>query len=155
MFESTPFEAGALPLPAPIPCYWDRCLPPASPTWRRTFHAEAGVVISASHNPDDNGVKFFSGRGPSCGRRRADDRGTARCADDRGGVRPSRQGFTRINDAAGRYIRFCKSSVPTSTDSSGLKVVLGCANGVPTRSLQRLPGTGRGVTGAGSQPKMA
>lgn len=93
MFESA-FEAGLSasgadtlllgPMPTPGIAYLTR-----------TFHAEAGVVISASHNPhDDNGIKFFSGQGTKLPDDvEPDDRGTARCADDRGGVRPSRQGF--------------------------------------------------------------
>ncbi|SDO08084.1 phosphoglucosamine mutase [Pseudomonas jinjuensis] len=96
----------------------------------RTFHAEAGIVISASHNPhDDNGIKFFSGQG-------------TKLPDEvelvieelldtpMSVVESARLGkVSRINDAAGRYIEFCKSSVPTSTDFAGLKVVLDCAHG--------------------------
>jgi len=96
----------------------------------RTFHAEAGIVISASHNPhDDNGIKFFSGQG-------------TKLPDDvelmieelidtpMTVVDSARLGkVSRINDAAGRYIEFCKSSVPTSTDFSGLHLVVDCAHG--------------------------
>ncbi|MEG7362931.1 phosphoglucosamine mutase [Pseudomonas citronellolis] len=96
----------------------------------RTFHAEAGIVISASHNPhDDNGIKFFSGQG-------------TKLPDDvelmieelidtpMTVVDSARLGkVSRINDAAGRYIEFCKSSVPTSTDFSGLRLVVDCAHG--------------------------
>lgn len=96
----------------------------------RTFHAEAGIVISASHNPhDDNGIKFFSGQGTKLPdevemviERLLDTPMTV--------VDSARLGkVSRINDAAGRYIEFCKSSVPSSTDFSGLKLVLDCAHG--------------------------
>ncbi|MDF3935062.1 phosphoglucosamine mutase [Pseudomonas citronellolis] len=96
----------------------------------RTFHAEAGIVISASHNPhDDNGIKFFSGQG-------------TKLPDDvelmieelidtpMTVVDSARLGkVSRINDAAGRYIEFCKSSVPSSTDFAGLRLVIDCAHG--------------------------
>ncbi|KAF1056930.1 MAG: Phosphoglucosamine mutase [Pseudomonas delhiensis] len=96
----------------------------------RTFHAEAGIVISASHNPhDDNGIKFFSGHGTKLPdeveliiEELLDTPMTV--------VDSARLGkVSRINDAAGRYIEFCKSSVPTSTDFAGLKLVLDCAHG--------------------------
>lgn len=128
MFESA-FEAGlsaagadALllgPMPTPGIAYLTR-----------TFHAEAGVVISASHNPhDDNGIKFFSGQGVKL----ADEveRMIEELLDAPMQVVDSASlgKFSRINDAAGRYIEFCKSSVPSSTDFDGLKLVLDCANG--------------------------
>ncbi|MED5606364.1 MULTISPECIES: phosphoglucosamine mutase [Pseudomonas] len=96
----------------------------------RTFHAEAGIVISASHNPhDDNGIKFFSGQGTKLPdevelmiEELIDTPMTV--------VDSARLGkVSRINDAAGRYIEFCKSSVPTSTDFSGLRLVVDCAHG--------------------------
>ncbi|MCY1398885.1 Phosphoglucosamine mutase [compost metagenome] len=96
----------------------------------RTFHAEAGIVISASHNPhDDNGIKFFSGQGTKLPdevelviEELLDAPMTV--------VESARLGkVSRINDAAGRYIEFCKSSVPTSTNFAGLKLVLDCAHG--------------------------
>lgn len=67
---------------------------PAIAYLTRTFHAEAGIVISASHNPhDDNGIKFFGCWHQAAGRSRADDRGTARSADDRGRVEQAGQGL--------------------------------------------------------------
>nr|WP_294980073.1 phosphoglucosamine mutase [uncultured Pseudomonas sp.] len=96
----------------------------------RTFHAEAGIVISASHNPhDDNGIKFFSGQGTKLPdeveliiEELLDAPMTV--------VESARLGkVSRINDAAGRYIEFCKSSVPTNTDFAGLRIVLDCAHG--------------------------
>jgi phosphoglucosamine mutase len=103
---------------------------PAIAYLTRTFHAEAGIVISASHNPHhDNGIKFFSGQGTKL----PDDIELMieELLDAPMTVVESGQlgKVSRINDAAGRYIEFCKSSVPTSTDFSGLKIVLDCANG--------------------------
>ena len=103
---------------------------PAIAYLTRTFHAEAGIVISASHNPHhDNGIKFFSGQGTKLPdevelmiEELLDAPMTVVESGQLGKV-------SRINDAAGRYIEFCKSSVPTSTDFAGLKIVLDCANG--------------------------
>ncbi|MDY0206834.1 MAG: phosphoglucosamine mutase [Pseudomonas sp.] len=103
---------------------------PAVAYLARTFHAEAGIVISASHNPHyDNGIKFFSGRGTKL----PDEieQMIEELIDMPMTVVESEQlgKASRVNDAAGRYIEFCKSSVPTSTDFSGLKIVLDCAHG--------------------------
>ncbi|NWE70029.1 phosphoglucosamine mutase, partial [Pseudomonas gingeri] len=103
---------------------------PAIAYLTRTFHAEAGIVISASHNPhDDNGIKFFSGEGTKLPdevelmiEELLDAPMTVVDSEKLGKV-------SRINDAAGRYIEFCKSSVPTGTNLSGLKIVLDCAHG--------------------------
>jgi phosphoglucosamine mutase len=103
---------------------------PAVAYLTRTFHADAGIVISASHNPHyDNGIKFFSGRGTKL----PDEMELMieELIDTPMTVAESAQlgKASRINDAAGRYIEFCKSSVPTSTDLSGMKIVLDCAHG--------------------------
>ncbi len=103
---------------------------PAVAYLTRTFHAEAGIVISASHNPHhDNGIKFFSGKGSKL----PDDieLEIERLIDSPMTVVDSAElgKASRINDAAGRYTEFCKSSVPSSTDLSGLRVVLDCAHG--------------------------
>lgn len=103
---------------------------PAIAYLTRTFHAEAGIVISASHNPHhDNGIKFFSGQGtklPDEVELMIEELLDAPMSV----VESELLGkVSRINDAAGRYIEFCKSSVPTSTSFSGLKVVLDCAHG--------------------------
>ena len=103
---------------------------PAVAYLTRTFHADAGIVISASHNPHhDNGIKFFSGRGTKL----PDEVELMieELLDTPMTVVESAQlgKASRINDAAGRYIEFCKSSVPTSTDFSGMKIVLDCGNG--------------------------
>lgn len=103
---------------------------PAIAYLTRTFHAEAGIVISASHNPHyDNGIKFFSGQGTKLPdeielmiEELLDAPMTVEESEKLGKV-------SRINDAAGRYIEFCKSSVPTSTDFDGLKIVVDCAHG--------------------------
>lgn len=103
---------------------------PAIAYLTRTFHAEAGIVISASHNPHhDNGIKFFSGQGTKLPdeielmiEELLDQPMTVVESEQLGKV-------SRINDAAGRYIEFCKSSVPSSTDFAGLKIVIDCAHG--------------------------
>ena len=103
---------------------------PAIAYLTRTFHAEAGIVISASHNPhDDNGIKFFSGDGTKLPDdvelmivELLDTPMTVVDSDKLGKV-------SRINDAPGRYIEFCKSSVPSSTNFSDLKIVIDCAHG--------------------------
>jgi len=103
---------------------------PAIAYLTRTFHAEAGIVISASHNPhDDNGIKFFSGDGTKLPddvelmiEELLDAPMTVVESDKLGKV-------SRINDAPGRYIEFCKSSVPSSTNFSDLKIVIDCAHG--------------------------
>ncbi|MBD9566431.1 phosphoglucosamine mutase [Pseudomonas sp. PDM09] len=103
---------------------------PAIAYLTRTFHAEAGIVISASHNPhDDNGIKFFSGKGTKLPdevelmiEELLDTPMTV--------VESSKIGkVSRINDASGRYIEFCKSSVPAGTSFAGLKIVIDCAHG--------------------------
>ena len=103
---------------------------PAIAYLTRTFHAEAGIVISASHNPhDDNGIKFFSGQGtklPDEIELMIEELLDAPMTV----VESSKLGkVSRINDASGRYIEFCKSSVPSSTNFAGLKIVVDCAHG--------------------------
>jgi len=96
----------------------------------RTFNASAGIVISASHNAYyDNGVKFFSGAGAKLD----DDVELAiesqlesvmkMVASDQIGK------VSRINDAAGRYIEFCKSCFPSQFNLRGVKIALDCAHG--------------------------
>ncbi|WP_457668661.1 phosphoglucosamine mutase [Thiolapillus sp.] len=96
----------------------------------RTLHASAGIVISASHNPYyDNGIKFFSASGTKL----PDDVEKAIEAEFEKPmvtVDSAKLGKAeRIEDASGRYIEFCKSTVPHSLDLSGLKIVVDCANG--------------------------
>lgn len=96
----------------------------------KTFRAEAGVVISASHNPYyDNGIKFFS----QDGQKLPDDVELAIEAEldkEMSCVDSSELGkATRIDDAAGRYIEFCKSNFPSHFSLKGLRIVVDCAHG--------------------------
>ncbi len=103
---------------------------PAIAYLTRTFRAQAGIVISASHNQFcDNGIKFF---GPD-GYKLSDDieREIERYLElDIATVDSSQLGrASRISDAAGRYIEFCKGTLPSSMSLAGLKIVVDCANG--------------------------
>lgn len=103
---------------------------PAIAYLTRTLGASAGIVISASHNGfDDNGIKFFS----SDGFKLPDEIETAieQKMDEPMKTVSSRDlgKALRINDAPGRYIEFCKSTIPPSVRLKGLKIVLDCANG--------------------------
>lgn len=103
---------------------------PAIAYLTRTFRAQAGIVISASHNPYyDNGIKFFGGDG-------------FKLPDD---VEEAIESYLqkplvteessklgkahRVTDAVGRYIEFCKGTLPTGSNLEGLKIVVDCANG--------------------------
>ncbi len=103
---------------------------PAVAFLTRTLGADAGIVISASHNPHhDNGIKFFSAEGE-----KLDDATElaieAALDEDFATVESERLGKAlRTRDAVGRYIEFCKASVPRGFDLRGLKVVLDCAHG--------------------------
>lgn len=103
---------------------------PAIAYLTKTFRAEAGVVISASHNPFyDNGIKFFSQNGEKL----PDDVELAIEAEldkEMGCVQSAQLGKARrISDAAGRYIEFCKSSFPSQNSLKDMKIVVDCANG--------------------------
>lgn len=103
---------------------------PAIAYLTRTFHAQCGIVISASHNPyDDNGVKFFS----AAGEKLSDEIEVAIetileqpmatvTADELGKA-------GRVHDAAGRYIEYCKRAFPEQYDLAGLRIVVDCAHG--------------------------
>jgi len=128
MFESA-LEAGLtsagidINLLGPMPT-------PAVGYLTRTFQAQAGIVISASHNPyQDNGIKFFSGDGTKL----PDDIELAiedAMAEELTTVDSARIGkASRIVDASGRYIEFCKSTVPGNLRLNGLTIVVDCANG--------------------------
>lgn len=132
MFESA-LEAGLaaaganVALLGPMPT-------PAIAYLTRTLHACAGIVISASHNPFyDNGIKFFSADGEKL----SDDVEQAIEAElDRpfSTVASEKMGkAVRIEDAAGRYIEFCKGTIPFSILFGGLKIVVDCANGATYR----------------------
>ncbi|MGW8228490.1 MAG: phosphoglucosamine mutase [Gammaproteobacteria bacterium] len=96
----------------------------------RTLHANAGIVISASHNPfDDNGIKFFSADGTKL----PDDVELAIEAELEKDMQSQDSAHlgkaARVSDAAGRYIEFCKSTFSHKLDLKGLKIVVDCANG--------------------------
>lgn len=128
MFESA-LEAGLIaagvdirllgPMPTPGIAYLTR-----------TLHAHAGIVISASHNRYcDNGVKFFTADGS-----KLPDAVEARIeramGDEMRTVSSRRLGkAARVVDAAGRYIEFCKSTVPNRLSLRGLKLIVDCAHG--------------------------
>ncbi|PKI00016.1 phosphoglucosamine mutase [Glaciecola sp. 33A] len=103
---------------------------PAVAYLTKTFRSEAGIVISASHNPYyDNGIKFFSSTG-----QKLDD--TIELAIEAQLEKPivcvesDKLGkATRINDAAGRYIEYCKGTFPSDLSLKGLKIVVDCAHG--------------------------
>lgn len=103
---------------------------PAVAYLTRTFRLEAGIVISASHNPYyDNGIKFFSSQGTKL----PDDIEEAietMLDQPMDCVESAELGKARrINDAAGRYIEFCKSTFPAHLGLDGYKIVVDCANG--------------------------
>jgi phosphoglucosamine mutase len=94
----------------------------------RTFQAQAGIVISASHNSYvDNGIKFFSGTGTKL----PDELELLIEAElEKPMVTAERLGKARrIADASGRYIEFCKGTMPWGFSLQGLTIVLDCANG--------------------------
>lgn len=152
MFESA-LEAGFAaagvesdmlgPLPTPGVAYLTRAL-----------RAQAGVVISASHNPHhDNGVKFF---GPDGGKLSDEVEAeiealieaplTCVASDRLGRAR-------RIDDAQGRYIEFCKASFSVSRSLAGLRIVLDCANGAAYRTAPAVfAELGATLTVIGDQP---
>lgn len=106
---------------------------PAIAFLTRSLRADAGVMISASHNPyQDNGIKFFSNDGF-----KLPDEFEARMeelilSNEIEHLRPTAEAVGkayRIDDAEGRYIEFVKRSLPKEMDLQGLKVVVDCANG--------------------------
>ena len=107
------------PMPTPAVAYLTRAL-----------RLQAGVMISASHNPyDDNGIKFFSAHGNKL----PDELELAIEAhlDEPMQTKPSAGlgRVRRIDDADGRYIEFCKSTFPSELDLRGMRIVIDCANG--------------------------
>lgn len=128
MFESA-LEAGLTaagvdtlllgPMPTPAVAYL-----------ARTYSDSAGIVISASHNPfHDNGIKFFT----TYGTKLADETELAieaQLENPMEMVSSANIGKTRrIEDARGRYIEFCKSTISRHTSLRDLKIVIDCANG--------------------------
>ncbi|MDD5181230.1 MAG: phosphoglucosamine mutase [Gallionellaceae bacterium] len=107
------------PVPTPAVAYLTRAL-----------RLQAGIVISASHNPfEDNGIKFFSGMGAKLPdeTERAIEAGLDKPIVTMPSARLGKA--KRLDDAAGRYIEFCKSSFPYDLDLRGLKLVVDCAHG--------------------------
>jgi phosphoglucosamine mutase len=103
---------------------------PAVAYLTRTFRAEAGVVISASHNPFyDNGIKFFSTQGTKLPDEVEDAIEKAMEQDLRCVESAYLGKASRIDDAPGRYIEFCKSTFPSELSLDGLKIVVDCAHG--------------------------
>ncbi|MFT6420476.1 MAG: phosphoglucosamine mutase [Porticoccus sp.] len=103
---------------------------PAIAYLTRTFRAQAGIVISASHNPYyDNGIKFFGGDGFKL----PDEVELAiESYMDKPLVTEDSLKLGkahRVPDAVGRYIEFCKGTLPSGSDFQGLKIVVDCANG--------------------------
>ncbi|CAM4453853.1 MAG: Phosphoglucosamine mutase [Legionellaceae bacterium] len=128
MFESA-LEAGLsaagvdIHLLGPMPT-------PAIAYLTRTLRAQAGIVISASHNPYyDNGIKFFSEQGsklPEEVEMAIEEQLNKPMVT----VDSARLGkASRVVDASGRYIEFCKSTVPSNTSLKGIRIVIDCANG--------------------------
>lgn len=135
------FLAG--PLPTPGIAYLTRAL-----------RLQAGVVISASHNPyHDNGIKFFAEGG-----RKLDDalelEVEAQLDAPLETLSSDRLGRAkRVDDAAGRYIEFCKSAFPYDADLRGLKLVVDCANGATYHIAPRVfHELGAEVIAIGNQP---
>lgn len=152
MFESA-LEAGLIaagvdvdllgPMPTPAIAYLTR-----------TFRAAAGIVISASHNPvADNGIKFFAADGfklPDAVELEIeallDQPLITEGADNLGKAR-------RINDATGRYVEFCKGTLPQGFSMSGWRMVLDCAHGATYNAAPRVfKELGATVTTIGNAP---
>jgi phosphoglucosamine mutase len=128
MFESA-LEAGLSAAGVDV-CLLGPMPTPAIAYLTRTFSAAAGIVISASHNPYfDNGIKFFSASGEKLDdsvelaiENQLDAEMTMVGSDQIGKV-------SRISDAAGRYIEFCKSCFSNGYSLEGMKIVVDCAHG--------------------------
>lgn len=128
MFESA-LEAGLAAAGIDI-CLLGPMPTPGIAYLTRTLHADAGIVISASHNPhQDNGIKFFSADGsklPDALEAAIE----AELDQPLTTVDSARLGKAkRIDDAAGRYIEFCKSTIPAALNFRDFKIVVDCAHG--------------------------
>ena len=131
------------PMPTPAVAYLTRAL-----------RLQAGIVISASHNPfEDNGIKFFS----AAGTKLPDVTEHAIEAGLKAPIKsmPSAQlgKARRVNDARGRYIEFCKSTFPNHLDLRGLRIVVDCAHGATYQIAGPvLHELGADVVAIGAQP---
>ncbi|MGI9311438.1 MAG: phosphoglucosamine mutase, partial [bacterium] len=135
-------------------CFLGPLPTPAIAYLTRTARACAGIAVSASHNPyHDNGIKIFSADGA-----KLDDdmvaRIDAKMAQPMGCVDSSRLGKAeRLNDAQGRYIEFCKSTLPPRRVFAGIKVVVDCAHGAAYEVAPRVLGEmGAEVVAIGNAP---
>jgi len=152
MLESA-LEAGLIA--AGIDVYLAGPVPtPAVAYLTRALRLQAGIVISASHNPfEDNGIKFFSAHGtklPDETERAIeaamDEEMKTNASDGLGKAK-------RIDDAAGRYIEFCKSTFPAELDLRGLKIVVDSAHGATYHiALHVFHELGADVIAIGAQP---
>jgi phosphoglucosamine mutase len=107
------------PMPTPAVAYLTRAL-----------RLSAGIVISASHNPfDDNGIKFFDGLGEKLSD--AIETQIEEALDQAMGCETSAAlgRARRLQDAAGRYVEFCKNTFPSHLSLRGMRLVVDCANG--------------------------
>jgi phosphoglucosamine mutase len=152
MLESA-LEAGLIA--AGIDVYLAGPVPtPAVAYLTRALRLQAGIVISASHNPfEDNGIKFFSAHGTKL----PDE--TERAIEAALGeemITNSSDGLgkaKRIDDAAGRYIEFCKSTFPAELDLRGLKIVVDSAHGATYHIARHVfHELGADVIAIGAQP---
>ncbi len=108
---------------------------PAIAYLTQTARANAGVVISASHNHySDNGIKFFSPNGTKISDSIQDE--IEALMTQQMSVVPSNElgKASRMDDAVGRYVEFCKGTIPRRMSFKGLKVALDCANGAAYQS---------------------
>jgi phosphoglucosamine mutase len=120
----------------------------------RTMHACAGIVISASHNPHhDNGIKFFSAQGTKLPAE-VEAAIEAELENPMVTVSSDKLGKAeRVEDARGRYIEFCKSTIPSRISLRGLKIVVDCANGATYQVAPSvLEEMGADVIGMGVEP---
>ena len=152
MLESA-LEAGLIA--AGIDVYLAGPVPtPAVAYLTRALRLQAGIVISASHNPfDDNGIKFFSAHGTKLPEET--ERAIEAALDEEMQTNAS-EGLgkaKRIDDAAGRYIEFCKSTFPAELDLRGLKIVVDSAHGATYHIARHVfDELGADVVAIGAQP---
>src|SRR5215510_1252059 len=104
----------------------------------RSLRAEAGIVITASHNPyDDNGIKFFRADGYKLDQKIEQEIEQLVFSGEIENIRPTAQEVgkaVRIEDALGRYIEYVKSSFPRKMTLDGMRIVVDCAHGAGYKS---------------------
>src|SRR5256712_12662295 len=130
---------------------------PAIAFLTRSLRADAGVVISASHNPyQDNGIKFFSNDGFKLPDEMESRIERLIVSNEIAHLRPTADAIGkayRIDDAEGRYIEFVKRSLPKGFDLEGLKVVVDCAHGAAYKVAPHIyRELGAAVTVLGDKP---